>query len=80
MVSDACVPLLLQFTHLTQLSIAKTKLTSEGQAQLIYNLKHLLLLPRGDFLCDALGKNLTQISFNYLLLFQNGLIMKMALK
>jgi len=54
MVSDACVPLLLQFTHLTQLSIAKTKLTSEGQAQLIYNLKHLLLLPRGDFLCDAL--------------------------
>ena len=41
---------------LTQIGVAKTKLSSEGQAMIIKSMKHLVLLLRGDFLCDALGK------------------------
>ena len=56
LISDECLPLILQFTGLTQIGVAKTKLSSEGQAMIIKSLKHLVLLLRGDFLCDALGK------------------------
>ena len=56
LISDESLAWLLQFSQLTQLSVAKTKLSAEGLARIILTLPHLLSLPRGDFLCDALGK------------------------
>ena len=52
------VPLLSQLTGLTSLAISKTRLSSEGHAKLLTSLSRLQLLPRGDFLCDALGNQL----------------------
>ena len=54
LIKDDCLPTLLQFRLLQDLGISKTRLTAEGQATLIMGLKHLLHLPRGDFLCEAL--------------------------
>jgi len=54
LIKDDCLPTLLQFQLLQDLGISKTRLTAEGQATLIMGLKHLLRLPRGDFLCEAL--------------------------
>ena len=53
-VTDESVPTILRFTKITELGISRTNLTSEGQANLITELKELQVLPRGDFLCDAL--------------------------
>ena len=63
LISDECVPLLVKFSHLSTLATAKTNLSSEGQAHIIYNLNNLVLLPRGDFLCDALGKSFSFFDF-----------------
>ena len=52
------VPLLSQLTQLTSLAISKTRLSSEGHSKLLTSLSRLQLLPRGDFLCDALGNQL----------------------
>eukprot|EP00092_Neocalanus_flemingeri_P011127 GFUD01011983.1.p1 GENE.GFUD01011983.1~~GFUD01011983.1.p1 ORF type:complete len:587 (+),score=118.39 GFUD01011983.1:23-1783(+) len=54
LIKDDCIPKLIQFENLHELGIAKTKLTTEGQATVIMNLKNLHHLPRGDFICDAL--------------------------
>ena len=56
LISDSSLPALVQFTQLSQLSIAKTKLSAQGQAKIILSLDQLQSLPRGDFLCDALGR------------------------
>ena len=36
--------------------MSKTKLSTESQAEIIKDLPNICVLPRGDFLCDALGK------------------------
>ena len=56
LISDSSLPALVQFTQLSKLSIAKTKLSAEGQAKILTSLPELQSLPRGDFLCDALGR------------------------
>ena len=53
-VTDESVSIILRFTKITELGISRTNLTSEGQAKLITKLKDLQVLPRGEFLCDAL--------------------------
>ena len=57
LISDESVAVITQFSQLTHLSMAKTKLSAEGQAKIVISLSQLLSLPRGDFLCDALGKD-----------------------
>ena len=41
LIRDDCVPKLIQFLNLHELGIAKTKLTAEGQATVIMNLRNL---------------------------------------
>ena len=53
-ITDDSITTILKFTKLTELGISRTNLTSEGQAKLIMKLNKLKVLPRGDFLCDAL--------------------------
>ena len=56
LVNDDCLPLLLKFSKLYSLAMSKTKLSTESQAEIIKELSNICILPRGDFLCDALGK------------------------
>ena len=56
LVNDDCLPLLLKFSKLYSLAMSKTKLSTESQAEIIKDLPNICVLPRGDFLCDALGK------------------------
>ena len=56
LVNDDCLPLLLKFSKLYSLATSKTKLSTESQAEIIKDLPNICVLPRGDFLCDALGK------------------------
>jgi len=54
LVTDECLPLLLKFSKLSSLAMSKTKLSTESQAEIIKFLTNLYVLPRGDYLCDAL--------------------------
>ena len=69
LISDESVTALSQLSQLRQLSMAKTKLSTEGEAKVILSLPHLLILPRGDFLCDALGGLTTYSSLTLTLAF-----------
>jgi len=53
-ITDECIPKLTQFVNLYELGLGKTRLTAEGQATVIMNLRNIHRLPRGDFLCEAL--------------------------
>ena len=53
-VTDSSVSTILEFTRLEELGISRTNLSGEGEAKIITELKELKILPRGDFLCDAL--------------------------
>ena len=77
LISDESVTALSQLSQLTQLSMAKTKLSTEAEAQIILSLPQLLTLPRGDFLCDALGRlftvnNLQHTGLTTVYIFQTG--------
>lgn len=54
LVNDECLPLILKFSKLYSLAMSKTKLSTESQAEIIKHLSNICVLPRGDFLCDAL--------------------------
>ena len=61
LVTDECLPLLLKFSKLSSLAMSKTKLSTESQAEIIKFLTNLYVLPRGDYLCDALGTIISKI-------------------
>ena len=53
-VTDDSVNHILKFTKLKSLGIFHTSLTNVGKGEIIFGLRDLEELPRGDFLCDAL--------------------------
>jgi len=53
-VDDQSVEHILCFINLVALGIFKTNISTMGQAELLKGLQKLEVLPRGDFLCDAL--------------------------
>eukprot|EP00092_Neocalanus_flemingeri_P000342 GFUD01000364.1.p1 GENE.GFUD01000364.1~~GFUD01000364.1.p1 ORF type:complete len:610 (-),score=204.58 GFUD01000364.1:119-1900(-) len=53
-VTDDSIQHIVLFTNLVSLGIFNTALSTRGQAQLLKGLKMLKILPRGDFLCEAL--------------------------
>ena len=55
LVNDECLPLIMKFSKLYSLAMSKTKLSTESQAEILKHLSNICVLPRGDFLCDALG-------------------------
>ena len=53
-VTDLSISTILEFSSLEELGISRTNITTEGLAKIIMELQKLRVLPRGDFLCDAL--------------------------
>ena len=53
-VDDGGLDFLLRFEQLRSLGIFHTSLSVESKAEILKRLRELELLPRGDFLCEAL--------------------------
>lgn len=54
-VTDASIGSILICQNIIELNIFNTAISDEGKGRLIVHLPKLTHLPRGDFLCDALG-------------------------